>query len=46
MQEVVAVTVCERLGHEKSTHDKARAYMGPATRKISDEIEAFWLGDG
>lgn len=45
VQEVVAVTVCERLGASKELLERAHRYMGPKTRQLSDEIEAFWRGE-
>ena len=42
VQEVVAVTICERLGSDENRLMQAKRLMGPATRKISDEVEAFW----
>lgn len=42
VQEVVAVTVCERLGNNPEWLSKARQYMGKTTLRFSHEIEAFW----
>lgn len=42
VQEVVAVTVCERLGDNPEWLSKARQYMGKTTLQFSHEIEAFW----
>lgn len=42
IQEVVAVTVCERLGDESEILMKARQYMGRKTLEMSYEIERFW----
>jgi hypothetical protein len=42
IQEVVAFTVCESLLDDKARVEKARAYMGEATLRISHEVEAFW----
>ena len=42
IQEVVAVTVCERLGDSKELLLKARKHMGEKTLSFSQEIEAFW----
>lgn len=42
IQEVVAVTVCERLGDEPELLLKARQYMGSKTQEMSYEIEKFW----
>ena len=38
----LAVGVCELLGYDPEMLQEARGYMGPGTRKASDEIEAFW----
>jgi hypothetical protein len=42
VQEVVMMTVCERLEYDKKLLTKARKYMGPTTRRFSEEIERFW----
>ena len=42
IQELVAVTICERLGDDSKILHKARKYMGARTRQFSDEVEAFW----
>lgn len=42
IQEVVAVTVCERLGDDPELLAKARKYMGETTLRFSHEIEKFW----
>ena len=42
VQEVVSVSVCERLGDKQEWLAKARTYMGPATLHLSQEIEEFW----
>jgi hypothetical protein len=42
IQELVAVTVCERLGDYREHLKKAYKFMGPRTRQFSEEIEAFW----
>jgi hypothetical protein len=42
IQEVVALTVCERLGDEPEILLKARQYMGTKTLEMSHEIERFW----
>ena len=42
LQELVAVTVCERLGDDPATLHRAYKYMGTRTRQFSDEVEAFW----
>ncbi len=36
---VVAVTVCERIGGHQDLLPKAQHFMGPLTRQISDDIE-------
>lgn len=43
VQEVVSVTICERLGSDKGRLAKAQRFMGPATRRLSDEVEGFWI---
>jgi hypothetical protein len=42
LQELVAVTVCERLGDDPATLHRAYKYMGTRTRQFSDEVESFW----
>jgi hypothetical protein len=42
VHEVVAVTVCERLGSDPATLAAARPFMGDATRRMSHDVEAFW----
>jgi hypothetical protein len=42
MQELVAVTVCERLGDDPKILHRAHKYMGARTRQFSDEVEVFW----
>jgi hypothetical protein len=42
---VVAVTVCERLGDEWKVLRRAQHLMGPKTRELSDEVERFWGRD-
>lgn len=42
VQEVVAVTVCERLGDKAEWLTLARQYMGKKTLRFSQEIEEFW----
>jgi len=42
VKEVVVVTVLERLGDDKVLLERARLYMKPNTRKLSDEVEKFW----
>jgi hypothetical protein len=42
IQELVAVTVCERLGDCQEHLRKAYKFMGPRTRRFSEEVEAFW----
>ena len=42
IQELVAVTVCERLGDDSIALQAASRYMGARTRLFSNEVEAFW----
>jgi len=42
VQELVAVTVCEHLGTEADLLSTSRHYMGPATLKLSRDVEKFW----
>jgi hypothetical protein len=42
VQEVVSTTVVERLGADPDALAIGRRYTGPATRRVSDEIEVFW----
>ncbi len=42
IQELVAVTVCERLGDDAIALAAASRYMGAQTRQFSTEVEAFW----
>jgi hypothetical protein len=42
IQELVAVTVCERLGDDPKLLRRAHEYMGARTRQFSDEVEVFW----
>jgi len=42
VQELVAVTVCEYLGNAPKKLQMAKRFMGPATLKISEEVERFW----
>lgn len=44
VQEVVTVTVCEKLLDDKGLLKKARKYMGQKTLYFSKEIEKFWYG--
>lgn len=39
---VATVTVCEDLAGDPTWLTKARQYMGPETRKISDRVEKWW----
>jgi hypothetical protein len=39
LQEVVAVTICEHLRENPVTLEKARVYMGRATRRILRDVE-------
>ncbi len=45
VRDLVTVTVCEYLGGNKDLLAKARKYMGPSTRELSWEIQAFWGRD-
>ena len=42
IQELVAITVCERLGKQRDHLKKAYTFMGTRTRQFSKEVEAFW----
>ena len=42
VREVVSATVAERLGDEPRTLAIARTFMGDATRRLADDVEAFW----
>ncbi|OQM44370.1 hypothetical protein B6A27_17370 [Anoxybacillus sp. UARK-01] len=42
VQEVITMTVLARLGDEPEIMEKTLKYMGPETRKASEEIEIFW----
>ncbi len=42
VQEVLATTVLERLGDERPVLEKARGFMGPATRRLSEDVERGW----
>ena len=42
IQEVVQMSVLESLGKDEILLEKIQEYMGPATKKLSDEIEKFW----
>ena len=42
VQEVLAVTILERLGDDKSLLENAYKYMGENTKVASKEIEGFW----
>ena len=42
VQEVIATTVCEGLGDNAATLEKARVYMGTQTTRLSQAIETFW----
>lgn len=46
IQELVAVTVCERLGKRPERLKKARKFMGTRTRQFSEEVETFWSKRG
>ena len=42
LENVVQVTICERLGDEKQVLARARRLMGPETLRHSHWIERFW----
>jgi hypothetical protein len=42
VQELLSVTILERLGDNKEILNTAYKYMGKETRKASNEIEKFW----
>jgi hypothetical protein len=42
IQELVAVTVCERLGDCRERLQRAYKFMGTRTRQFSKEVEDFW----
>ncbi|WP_078410737.1 DUF7674 family protein [Priestia abyssalis] len=42
VKELLSVTILEKLGDSKSVLKTAYKYMGPETKKASDEIEKFW----
>jgi hypothetical protein len=39
---VVATTICERLGDDPIILERARGLMGPQTRHLCNAIETFW----
>ncbi len=41
IRNVVEVTICERLGDNVEWLIRAHKYMGPQTRKLSDEIQVY-----
>jgi hypothetical protein len=41
MDNFVMVGVCDRIGDSKDWLARARQYMGPRTRELSDQIERF-----
>lgn len=42
VQEVVTVTVLERLNDRKEWRDSARTFMGPSTLRLSHDVERAW----
>ena len=42
VQEILMVTILERIGDEQELLDKSHYYMGKFTRETSDKIESFW----
>lgn len=46
VQGVVSTTVVERLGSDSDVLGIGHRYMGPATRRLSDDVELFWSGGG
>lgn len=46
IQELVAITVCERLGKRRDRLKKAHKFMGAHTRQFSEEVETFWSKRG
>lgn len=44
VQELVSTTVTERLGSDADALAIGHRYVGPVTRRLSDEIEPFWSG--
>jgi hypothetical protein len=42
VQEVLQMTVLERLGDSRQWLDRAREFMGERTLQLSHEIEGFW----
>ena len=42
VQEVVQMSVCERLGDKKDWLAAAHYYMGNKTKRLCKEIEKFW----
>jgi hypothetical protein len=42
VQELVAVTVCERLGDCREHLQRAQKFMGVRTRQFAKEVEDFW----
>lgn len=42
VQEVIAFTICERLGDNPGWLSKARQYMGERTKELCDETERYW----
>lgn len=46
VQEVASTTVLDRLGGDAEALGAARHYMGDATKRLSEEVERFWNGEG
>jgi hypothetical protein len=44
LRELVTVTVCEFLGTDRRRLERAKSFMGPATKRLSDAVERFWNG--
>ena len=42
IQNVISVTVCERIDGNAKALKVAHKYMGPNTRKLADEIAEYW----
>jgi hypothetical protein len=42
VQNVVAVSVIERLNDKREWREKARSFMGPTTLRVSHEMERAW----
>lgn len=42
VENILCVTILERLGDDRKVLNTARKYMGKETRKLSDETEKGW----